>query len=297
MTALSNRGGFVAAAAAYFIWGLFPLYWRLLASVPSAQLLAHRVAWCAVVVWLFLLLRRDGAWWRGITPRLWGMLAASAVCISFNWGVFIVGINTGHVLDTSLGYFITPLVNVLCGVVLLRERLNLLQWAAVTCAGAGVAWMAWQLGSLPWIALVLAFSFASYGLIRKFTPVDAVHGLAVESLILLLPSILFLLWRESLGDGVFLREAVHLDVLMAVGGSVTALPLVLFAYGARRVPLTLLGFLQYLAPIVSMLIAVFVFHEPFGYVQKVTFACIWLALVLFSTDALRRYLAQRDLVR
>ena len=297
MTAMSNRGGFVAAAAAYFIWGLFPLYWRLLASVPSAQLLAHRVAWCAVVVWLYLLLRGEGAWWRGIAPRVWAMLAASAVCISFNWGVFIVGINTGHVLDTSLGYFITPLVNVLCGVVVLRERLNSLQWAAVTCAAAGVGWMAWQIGSLPWIALVLAFSFASYGLIRKLTAVDAVQGLAVESLILLLPSVAFLLWRESLGDGVFLREAVHLDVLMAVGGAITALPLVLFAYGARRVPMTLLGFLQYLAPMVSMVIAVFVFHEPFGHVQKVTFGCIWLALALFSTDAVRRYLAQRDLAR
>jgi chloramphenicol-sensitive protein RarD len=297
MTAISNRGGFAAAAAAYFIWGLFPLYWRLLASVPSAQLLAHRVAWCAVVVWLFLLLRGEGAWWRGITPRVWGMLAGSAVFISFNWGVYIVGINSGHVLDTSLGYFITPLVNVLCGVVMLRERLNVLQWAAVSCAAIGVGWMAWQLGTLPWIALVLAFSFAAYGLIRKLTPVDAVQGLAVESLVLLPLAVGFLLWRESAGDGVFLHEATHLDVLMVAGGAITALPLVLFAYGARRVPMTLLGFLQYLAPIAGIVIAVFVFHEPFGSVQRVAFSWIWLALALFSTDAVRRYLAQRELAR
>jgi len=297
MTASLHRSGFLAAAAAYFIWGLFPLYWRLLASVPHVQLLAHRVAWCAVVVWLFLVLRREGAWWRAIPARTWALLCASAVFISINWGVYILGINTGHVLDTSLGYFITPLVNVLCGVLLLRERLNLLQWAAVACATVGVAWMAWQRGALPWIALVLAFSFAAYGLIRKLTPVDAVHGLAVESLVLLPPSVALLLWCELQGTGVFLHEAWHLDALMVVGGGITALPLVLFAYGARRVPMTLLGFLQYLAPTAGMLIAVFVFHEPFGAVQQVTFGWTWLALALFSADALRRYLRQRALAR
>ena len=289
MSPTNQRGGITAAAVAYFLWGLFPLYWSLLAAVPNSQLLAHRVAWCAVAVWLYLLLRGDAGWWRSLPLKVAGWLTLSALLISVNWGVYILGINTGHVLDTSLGYFITPLVNVLFGVLVLRERLSVLQWLAVVCAAVGVAYLALRIGSLPWIALVLAVSFACYGLIRKLTPVDAIHGLAMESAVLLLPSLGWLLWSQHQGTGVFLHEAVRLDVLMIVGGVVTSIPLVLFGFAARRVSMTVLGFLQYLAPTVALLLAVFLFHEPFGPIQQVAFAFIWLALVLFSFDALRRY--------
>ena len=289
MSQNSPRGGVVAAATAYFIWGLFPLYWSLMASVPVFQLIAHRVAWCAVAVWLYLLCTGDGAWWRSLSRPVVGRLMASSVLISINWGVYIVGVNTGHIVDTALGYFITPLVNVLFGVIVLRERLNSLQWLAVSCAALGVAYLAYNLGSLPWIALVLAVSFGAYGLIRKTTPVDAVHGLALESTIILVPSLAYLLWCAGQGSGVFLHEALHLDLLMVFGGAITAVPLVLFAFGARRVPMTVLGFLQYIAPTVALLLGIFLFKEAFGHVQLVAFGWIWLALVLFSVDGLRRY--------
>jgi chloramphenicol-sensitive protein RarD len=291
------RAGIAAAAIAYFAWGLFPLYWSLLVSVPTFQLLAHRVAWCAICVWIYLLLKGDGSWWRSLPARVVGMLVASSVLISINWGVFIAGVNAGHVVDTSLGYFITPLANVLFGVAVLRERLNALQWLAVVCAALGVAYLALSLGSLPWIAITLALSFAGYGLLRKMTPVDAVHGLAMESTIMLLPSLAYLAWCEGRGEGAFLHQPLQLDALLIAGGVVTAVPLALFAFAARRVPMTMLGFLQYLAPTVTLLLAIFVFHEPFGQVQLVAFGMIWLALALFSCDALRRYFRRVALLR
>ena len=289
MSQTHPRGGIAAAATAYFIWGLFPLYWSLMAAVPLFQLLAHRVAWCAVAVWLYLLCKGDAAWWRSLSRPVIGRLMASSVLISINWGVYIVGVNTGHIVDTALGYFITPLVNVLFGVVVLRERLNSLQWLAVGCAALGVAYLAYNLGSLPWIALVLAVSFGAYGLIRKTTPVDAVHGLALESTIILVPSLAYLLWCAGQGSGVFLHEARYLDLLMVFGGAITAVPLVLFAFGARRVSMTVLGFLQYIAPTVALLLGIFLFKEAFGHVQLIAFGWIWLALALFSVDGLRRY--------
>jgi chloramphenicol-sensitive protein RarD len=289
MSSSSPRGGIAAAAIAYFVWGLFPLYWSRFAGVPTFQLLAHRVAWCAIAVWIYLLLRGDGGWWRCLAPGTVARLAGSSVLISINWGVYIAAVNSGHVIDTSLGYFITPLANVLFGVALLRERLNTLQWLAVVSAAIGVSYLAVALGALPWIALVLALSFGGYGLVRKTTPVDAVHGLALESTIMLVPSVGYLVWCEAQGRGVFLHQPWHLDLLLAAGGGVTAIPLVLFAIGARRVPMTMLGFLQYLAPMVALLLGVLVFHEPFGPQQFVAFGWIWVALAVFSIDALRRY--------
>jgi len=289
MSSSTPRGGIAAAAIAYFIWGLFPLYWSLFRGVPTFQLLAQRVAWCAVAVWLYLLLRGDGGWWRRLEAGTVARLVGSSLLISVNWGLYIAAVNSGHVIDTSLGYFITPLANVLFGVALLRERLNGLQWLAVACAATGVSYLAVALGALPWIALLLALSFGGYGLVRKMTPVDAVHGLALESTILLPPAVAYLTWGEVQGQGVFLHQSWHLDLLLAAGGVLTAIPLVLFAIGARRVPMTMLGFLQYLAPSVALVLGILVFHEPFGREQWVAFGWIWVALAVFSVDALRRY--------
>jgi len=289
MPSSTQRGGIAAAAIAYFIWGLFPLYWSLFRGVPTFQLLAHRVAWCAVAVWLYLLLKGDGGWWRRLESGTVVRLVGTSLLISVNWGLYIAAVNSGHVIDTSLGYFITPLVNVLFGVLLLRERLNGLQWLAVACAATGVSYLAVALGALPWIALVLALSFGGYGLVRKMTPVDAVHGLALESTILLPPAVAYLAWCEAQGRGVFLHQAWHRDLLLAAGGVLTAIPLVLFAIGARRVPMTMLGFLQYLAPSVALVLGILVFKEPFGREQLVAFGWIWVALAVFSCDALQRY--------
>ena len=290
MTSRTPLPGAPVAALAYFIWGLFPLYWSLLAPVPVLQVLAHRALWCAVVVWAYLIVVGQARWWRGLSPRLFWTLTASGLLISVNWGVYILGVNTGHVLDTSLGYFITPFVNVLVGLTLLRERLNAWQVAAVVLAAAGVLYLTLSLGRPPWIALLLAFSFGAYGLLRKLAVVDAVHGLAFESTIMAVPALGWLGWLAWRGEGAFLHEPAYLDGLMIAGGAVTAVPLVMFAYGARRVSMTLLGFLQYIAPTVGLLLGVFVFHEPFGPVQQVAFGCIWAALLVFTADALRRYL-------
>ncbi|HEV7632019.1 MAG TPA: EamA family transporter RarD [Steroidobacteraceae bacterium] len=284
--------GVPAAVTAYFLWGLFPLYWSLLSRVPIFQVLAHRAFWCALVVWLYLAARGEARWWRGLSARSFWMLVASSALISVNWSVYIYGVNTGHVLDTSLGYFINPLVNVVLGVLLLRERLSPLQWLAVACAAFGVGYLTVQLGALPWIALTLALSFGGYGLIRKLVAVDAVHGLALESAVLVVPAIVYLAWCMATGTGAFLHEAPYLDLLIVFGGVLTSVPMALFAYGARRVSMTLLGILQYMAPTVALLIGVLVFHEPFGPVQAVAFGCIWLALAIFALDGLRRLFAR-----
>jgi chloramphenicol-sensitive protein RarD len=289
--------GAIAAAAAYFIWGLFPLYWSQLGDVPTIQVLAHRAAWCALSVWLYLTLVGQGRWWRELDRRVLGMLTVTALLISVNWGVYVYGVNSGHVLETSLGYFISPLFAVLLGVALLRERLGATQWAAVAIAAFGVGYLAVHLGAPPWIALALATSFGLYGLIRKLAEVDAVRGLAVESCLVLPVAAAYLAWCEQQGSGVFLHGAHSRDILLVAGGAVTAVPLVLFAYGARRVPMATLGFLQYLAPTVQLLLGVFVFHERFGSAQLVAFGCIWFALALVMADGLRRWLASRATVQ
>jgi chloramphenicol-sensitive protein RarD len=288
----TNGSGALAAAGAYFLWGLFPLYWSLLGSVPTVQVLAHRAAWCALCVWAFLAVQGQGRWWRGMDRRVVLMLTCSSVLISMNWGVYIYGVNSGHVLETSLGYFITPLISILLGVMLLHERLGVLQWVAVAIAATGVAYLAVRVGSVPWIALWLGASFALYGLIRKFVIVDAVRGLAVESCLMLPAAVAYLVWSQMNGSGVFLRENGMQDVLLIAGGAVTAVPLVLFAFAARRVALSTLGFMQYGAPTVQLLLGIFVFHERFGVVQAVAFGCIWAALGLVLADNLRRWLGR-----
>jgi chloramphenicol-sensitive protein RarD len=286
--------GALAAVAAFFIWGLFPLFWSQLAAVPALQVLAHRALWCAVAVWLFLLLRGDLGWAamprrRRLRPRLLGLLAIGGMLISVNWGVYVWAVVTGHVIDTSLGYFISPLVSVLIGVVVLREKLAPLQLAALLIAAAGVLLLGWQSGHPPWIALALAISFGAYGLVRKLAPFDSVHGLAIESSVMLLPALLYLLWCEAMGTGTFLHGHWREDLLLVIGGPVTAIPLVLFAFGAQRVSMVALGVMQYIAPTVQLLLGIWVFHEPFGGTRQIAFGCIWVALALFTGQVLRRY--------
>ncbi len=195
--------GFWAAFTAFVIWGLFPLYWHQLRQVPAMQIVAHRVVWCTVSVVGYLLLRHGTGWLREALrrPRVPLMLGASSILISFNWGLYIWAVNNGHVVESSLGYFINPLVNVLLGVLLLHERLNTAQRVAVACAALGVAWLTWQLGAPPWIALGLALSFGSYGLIRKIAAVEAIPGLGIESVFLFLPALAWLLWNQHQGTG------------------------------------------------------------------------------------------------
>ncbi|GAB2509578.1 EamA family transporter RarD [Pseudoxanthomonas sangjuensis] len=291
MSAGVDRKGLAAIAFAFVIWGVVPLYWNALKIVPSFQIIAHRIVWSALLVLGWLALKNGMGWWREIRakPNALRNLALSSALIAFNWGLYIWAVNAGHVVETSLGYFINPLLNVVLGVLVLRERLNGPQWLAVGCAALGVAWLTWQSGAPPWIALGLAFSFGLYGLVRKLVAVDAVGGLAVESLYLLAPALAFLAWSEAGHGGGFAGGwGLGIDLLLVVGGAVTALPLVGFAYGVRRIPLSIVGLMQYIAPTLQLLIGVLILGEPFGHERAVGFAAIWLGLLLFAGDGLWR---------
>ena len=286
-----DRRGLLAAATAFTIWGVFPAYWHLLKAVPSMQIMAHRVVWSAVLVVGWLLWRQGWDWWRTIAarPRMLAALALSGAVIAFNWGLYIWAVNAGHVVETSLGYFINPLVTVALGVVVLRERLRRPQWIAVACAAAGVAWLTWSAGSPPWIALGLAGSFALYGLVRKLVPVDAVAGLGVESLFMFLPALAYVLWAEAGHGGGFIGGwSLGTQLLLVFSGVVSAVPLVAFAYGVRRIPLSLVGLLQYIGPTLQLLLAVWFFREPFTAVHALGFGAIWLGLAIFAGEGLWR---------
>mgnify|MGYP002403518863 CR=1 FL=1 len=283
-------GGLSATIGAFAIWGLFPLYLRVLAVVPALQLVAHRVAWACVFVFGWIAVRgelaslREAFTRRGVLLRL----AVTAALITANWLVFVWAVANDRVVETSLGYFINPLVNVVLGVILLHERLNRAQWCAVLLAAAGVVYLTVSAGHLPWIALTLALSFGLYGFIRKTAHVESLPGLAVETALLAPVAIGYLLWAAVRGSGAMGHEGVMVDLLLVASGAVTAIPLFLFSYGARRMPYSTVGIIQYLAPTLQLATAVLLFHEPFGRDRAIGFACIWIALVVYAGDGLLR---------
>jgi len=284
------QAGFVAALSAFLAWGLFPIYWKALAAVPAQQIMAHRIVWCFVLVFGYLALRRGFGWWRPLVvqPRLMRMLIASAFLIAANWWLYIWAVNSAYIVETSLGYFINPLVNVLLGVAVLKERLNRWQWLAVAVAATGVLYLTLQVGRPPWIALALALSFGTYGLIRKMAVVESVPGLGIESSILFVPALAYVIWAEFAGLGGLGHHGASVDVLLVGSGLVTALPLILFAYGAQRIPYSMVGVLQYIAPTLQLMCGVLLYGEPFTRAQAVGFGCIWLALLIYATDGIIR---------
>jgi len=289
-----DRKGLAVAAGTFALWGVVPVYWNLLKVVPALHIVMHRIVWSALLVVGWLLLREGWRWLDAVRaqPRAMAILALTSVLIAGNWGIYIWAVNNGHVIETSLGYFINPLINVALGVLVLRERLTRLQWVAVACAAAGVAWLTWSAGTPPWISLSLAISFALYGLLRKLAPVDAVAGLGVESLYLFLPALLFVLWGEFGHGGGFVDGwGWRVDLLLVFGGVITAAPLIGFAYGVRRIPFSLVGLLQYIAPTLQLLLGVFFYKEAFGPERAVGFAIIWAGLLLYAGEGLWR--AQR----
>ena len=289
-TSTDARRGLWIAIASFLLWGVMPLYWHALKVVPSLQIVMHRIVWGAVFVvgWLTWQ-RRD--WLRSALskPRIAWMLALSGVLIAFNWGLYIWAVNAGHVVESSLGYFINPLVSVLFGVLFLRERLTRVQWASVALASVGVLWLTLQYGRPPWIALGLALSFALYGLIRKLAAVDSIAGLGIESLYLFAPALAALLWGEAHGSGGFIGTwGLGIDALLVLGGALTALPLIGFAYAVRRIPLSVVGLMQYISPTMQFLIGVLVLGEAFDRERAVGFVFIWLSLLLFAGEGLWR---------
>ncbi len=286
----SARGLWVAFGA-FLIWGVMPLYWHLLKSVPAIEIVLHRIAWSAIVVMGWLFATQGRQWFRTALaqPRVGWMLLISSVLISVNWGLYIWAVNAGHVVEASLGYFINPLLNVVLGVAFLRERLRPLQWSSVALAAVGVLWLTFNYGNFPWIALTLAASFASYGLLRKIAAVESLPGLGVESAYLLLPVIAALAFMETGNPGAFGGGySAGIVTLLIVGGPLTALPLLGFAYAVRRAPLSVVGFLQYIAPTMQLLIGVLVFHESFGRDRAIGFSFIWAALALFALEGVVR---------
>ena len=286
--------GILAAGTAFTLWGVFPLYLRLLKQVPSLEILSHRVLWSVALLMGLLAIRRQWDWLASVRarPRIVLTFVASALMVATNWVVYIWSVNHDHIIDASLGYFITPLFNVLFGIGL-GERLRLTQWLAVALAACGVVWLTVSAGQLPWIGLVIAVTFSLYGLLRKTAALGALEGLSIETLVLLPAASLFLLLPNA-GSSHAFGSDVTLTLLLISAGPVTAIPLLMFAYGARRIPLSLMGLLQDIGPSIQLLIGVWLFNEPFGEDNLAGFALIWLGLLIYSGDSLARGITIRS---
>jgi chloramphenicol-sensitive protein RarD len=285
----SSRG-LAAGAAAFAIWGLFPVYLHPLRGVPALQVIAHRITWSCLFLVAWLLLRGQ----LGVLtvtfarPALLARLALTATLISVNWLVYVWSVTHNHIVETSLGYYINPLVNVLLGVIVLRERLNRAQWTAIGLAALAVLYLALLAGRPPWIAGTLAVSFSLYGFVRKIISVDALPGLTTETLLLMPLAVGYLGWCQWGGGGALTTRGPDVAALLIGSGLITAIPLFLFAYGARALPYSTVGVLQYIAPTLQLLCGVVLYHESFGPARAAGFALIWMALLIYAADGLWR---------
>jgi chloramphenicol-sensitive protein RarD len=280
---MDTKKGTLMGLGAYFAWAIFPVYFKMLQGTPELQILAHRVFWSFVLLSIILLVK--GEWLSfGQTvgkPRLLAIYLLAAVLLALNWLIYIWAVNSGHILESSLGYFINPLVNVLLGVVFLRERLRPTQWVLVGLAALGVIYLAVSYGRPPWIALSLAFSFGFYGLVKKTAPLGSFYGLSLETGLLFVPAAGLLLVSEGQHVGIFGHAGWGNTLLLIGTGVMTTIPLLLFGSAARSIPLTTLGLLQYVAPTGQFLLGTLLYHEPFGMNQLIGFGMIWLALAFF----------------
>lgn len=283
-----NRG-VLYAAVAFAWWGIFPLYFRLVTSVPPTEVLAHRVVWSLLLLAGVLTWRRQWRWLGAVVrqPRVLGAFVGSAALLSANWLTYIWSVTRGHVIDASLGYFITPLVNVLLGYTLLHERPRQAQWIALGLAALGVVWLTVQAGRLPWIALLLAGTFGAYGLLRKVAVLGALEGLTLETMVLAPIALAALIVWGQHGVGSFPAASLGVNLWLIALGPITSGPLLLFAAGARRISMTTLGLLQYTSPLIQFLLGIWVFDEPFTPARLVGFGLIWLALIVYSADGWR----------
>ncbi len=290
-----DRSGVIAAVAAFTFWGLVPIYYKALQSVGTLEVLAQRVIWSVPLLLLFLAIRDGRELWKNLRLPLVSVawLVLSGLLVSTNWLIFVWAVAHDNVLDTSLGYFGTPLINVMLGYIFLRERLTVLQTAAVVVAAAGTIYLAWYMGRPPWIAISLATTFGFYGLVRKRLSVGPMTGLLWETTLMFLPALAYILWLMSQNNLQFLHMSVSIDLLLIGAGLATVLPLIWFNMAAQKMPLSVLAFFQYLAPSISFLLAVYLYGEPFTPGHAVAFACIWLAVALVSFESLR--LARRRL--
>jgi chloramphenicol-sensitive protein RarD len=283
--------GILYGLGAYALWGFFPIYWKWLHDVPATQLLSHRIGWSFLLLMAVIFLTKQWADFRStFNPRTFRIYFIAAILIGVNWLTYVWAVNAGFIVETSLGYFINPLLSMLMGVIFLRERLRLTQWIPVTLAAIGVIYLTFVYGRLPWIALLLAFSFGFYGLVKKLAPLGSLYGLTLETGILFIPAVIYLIVSETSGAGAFAHDGALTTGLLIGGGVVTTVPLLMFASAARRIPLTMIGVLQYIAPTIQFLLGVFVYREPFDQAHFTGFAIVWVALVMFWVE---NYFAHR----
>ena len=280
--------GILNGIGAYALWGLFPIYWKFLHQVPALQVIGHRISWSFVLLMILIVLTKQWKDFRSaaLTFKTLGIYSIAAVLLTINWLVYVWGVNSGFIVETSLGYFINPLLSVLLGVVFLHERLRPAQWIPVALAAAGVVYLTVVYGRLPWIALSLAFSFGFYGFVKKLSPLGSLYGLTLETGIAFPFALIYLALVEFNGIGAFLHQGVQTDILLIGTGVVTSIPLLMFASAAKQIPLTVVGLLQYIAPTLQFLIGVFVYREPFDQAHLIGFGIVWVALVIFWVENL-----------
>ncbi|WP_300377390.1 EamA family transporter RarD [Henriciella sp.] len=292
------RFGLFSAFGAYLLWGGLPLYFRLLDHIAPEEMLAHRIVWGLPTALLFIAAAARWKDLRGaLTRRRLGFLAISATLIAINWLVYIWAVSAERVTEASLGYFINPLVSVLIGMVFFSEKLRTAQWVAIAIAASGVGVLTWELGRLPWVSLVLCFSFATYGAVRKKISVDSRIGFCIETALLFPVAFIWLAWFQTTEGGGWVGDGRWLDWLLPLAGPITAVPLILFALAAKRLKLATIGMMQYMTPTIQFLIAVLLFREPFGTVDAIAFGLIWTALIVFTTDSVMGERKARRLAR
>lgn len=283
--------GIVNGIAAYALWGFFPIYWKLLHEVSALQLLGHRIAWSFLLLLGVIIITRQWDDFRSkLDARTFGIYLIAALLIGINWLTYVWAVNAGLIVETSLGYFINPLLSVLMGVLFLRERLRVSQWIPVALAALGVLYLTFVYGRPPWIALLLAFTFGFYGLVKKLAPLGSLYGLTFETGILFLPALAYLGIVQAGNTAAFLHSGITLDLLMIGAGLVTTVPLLMFASAAKQIPLTMIGVLQYLAPSIQFLLGIFVYKEVFDNSRLIGFGLVWLALIIFWVE---NYLTNR----
>ncbi len=288
-----NKGIWYAIGA-YSIWGLFPIYWKWLQQVAALEVISHRIIWsCVILIVVILALRQWNAFRQAaLQPRILRIYAVAAILLSINWLVYVWAVNAGFIIESSLGYYINPLISVLLGVVFLRERLRPWQWFPLGLATAGVLYLTLAYGSLPWIALALTLTFGTYGLVKKTAPLNSLYGLALETSIVFVPALAYLCFAEVTSQGAFLHDGVIPDILMMGAGVVTTIPLLFFASATQRIPLSLIGVLQYVSPTLQFLLGVVVYGEPFTSVQFIGFGIVWIALIIFAVEGFLNHRAQ-----
>jgi chloramphenicol-sensitive protein RarD len=284
--------GILYGIGAYVLWGFFPIYWKFLHGVPALQVIGHRIGWSFILLLAYILLTRQWSEFRSASFK-WktvGIYTVAAVLLSFNWLIYVWGVNAGFIVETSLGYFINPLLSVSLGVLFLRERLRPMQWIPVGLAAIGVVYLTFAYGRPPWIALSLAFTFGFYGFVKKLSPLGSLYGLTLETGIVFPVALTYLVVIGAAGTGHFMQDGALVDALLMGGGIVTTIPLLMFASAAKQIPLTIVGLLQYIAPTLQFLIGVFVYKETFDFSQLIGFGMVWVALIVFAVE---NYLANR----